>query len=431
MLIKSPKIILTEWIPFGKNYLTEFIDRITLKEYQSNRKRYFSISPTKNIKNEPFFSISKHVTTVKIIDFEPENYIKLISTLVIDNIDMFIYADYLGRCIYALEVEESEIKKLSFIIPNLIIKSSRVMYPLLSSSQRYLLEVLYGRLKVYKHVTVVSETEIKDKEDILKLSQIVGSIKRVIKLSEGSIIFGDFGIYISTKTPKKFEKFIYCYTFIRSLTGVSRDLFFKLNSISSKLEIISDSIKNLDYDNIDEIRGELSIIDKEMSVIEIVIGYLEEIIEIVEKHNNCVDDEFTNNILDLLDVDKKIKRIQYRIREIKTLLDSNEKLATSLTRLLTTISEDLERDIAKQLAENTKYQVALGEAMEVLEIGIFGIYALEAVHVLITASKKEIFYELYILGLPLKFWIILISIFLGLYLGKIIIESRKKAILES
>ena len=37
--IKNPKVILTEWIPFGKNYMTEFIDRDYTKRVSKKKNQ--------------------------------------------------------------------------------------------------------------------------------------------------------------------------------------------------------------------------------------------------------------------------------------------------------------------------------------------------------------------------------------------------------
>jgi|GEM_PF-6180871 len=439
--IKNPKIILTEWIPFGKNHMTEFIDRITLREYQRKRIKYFTASERRDIKDKAIFETSEYQTTVNIIDFIPETSVKFTAKIIgAGNKDVFIYVDYLGRCIYASEITKAgneegiiSLDNLSFVIPDLILNSSRIMNHLIASPQRYLLETLYGEIKVYKHVTVLTETEIEINEyTILEISQVIGAVKNIIEVDDGLIIFGDFGIFISHRNPEKFEKFIYYYPFIRSITGVSRDLFFKLNNIASKLEVISSNLESgVDLEDISEIRGELSRIDRELAVIEIVCGYLKEIIEFLNSSYPPNFGDFDLMILEKVEVERKLKRLNYRIIEIENILKSNDSLATSLARLLTTISEDLERKIANQLAENTKYQVALGEAMEVLEIGIFGVYALEAAHVLLsTSGKEEILHHIKILGFPLEFWIILIVTILGVYVGKIIIEYRKKKVLK-
>ena len=439
--IKNPKVILTEWVPFGKNYMTEFIDRITLREYQRKRIKYFTASEKRDVKDKAIFETSEYQTTVNIIDFVPETSVKFTAEITGDGKkDVFIYVDYLGRCIYASEIIKAEdeeeiisLDNLSFIIPDLILDSSRIMSHLIAPPQRYLLETLYGKIKVYKHVTVLTETEIEINEyTILEISQVIGAVKNIIEVDDGLIIFGDFGIFISHRNPEKFEKFIYYYPFIRSITGVSRDLFFKLNNIASKLEVISSNLESgVDLEDISEIRGELSRIDRELAVIEIVCGYLKEIIEFLNSSYPPNFGDFDLMILEKVEVERKLKRLNYRIIEIENILKSNDSLATSLARLLTTISEDLERKIANQLAENTKYQVALGEAMEVLEIGIFGVYALEAAHVLLsTSGKEEILHHIKILGFPLEFWIILIVTILGVYVGKIIIEYRKKRVLK-
>jgi len=208
-------------------------------------------------------------------------------------------------------------------------------------------------------------------------------------------------------------------------------LFFKLNAIASKLEIISSTLESgVDLEDITEIRGELSRIDRELSVIEITCGYLKEIIEFLNSSYPPNFGDFDLMILEKVEAERKIKRLIYRIAEIENILVSNSSLATSLTRLLTTISEDLERKIANQLAENTKYQVAIGEAMEVLEIGIFGVYALEATHVLLlTSGKEEVLHYTKMLGFPLEFWIMLAVTILGVSIGKIVIEYRKRKVL--
>ncbi|ADC69408.1 conserved hypothetical protein [Methanocaldococcus sp. FS406-22] len=439
--IKNPKVILTEWIPFGKNYMTEFIDRITLKEYQRKRIKYFTASEERDIRYKAVFETSDYQTTVNIIEFIPETSVKFTAEIIGNGKkDVFIYVDYLGRCIYASEItkagDEEEIislDNLSFVIPDLILDSSRIMSHLIAPPQRYLLETLYGEIKVYKHVTVLTETAISiDENTLVEISQVIGAVKNILEIDDGVIIFGDFGIFISNPNPEKFEKFIYYYPFIRSITGVSRDLFFKLNNIASKLEVISNNLESgIDLDDITEIRGELSRIDRELAVIEIVCGYLKEIIEFLNSSYPPNFGDFDLMILEKVEAERKLKRLIYRIAEIENILASNSSLATSLTRLLTTISEDLERKIANQLAENTKYQVALGEAMEVLEIGIFGVYALEAAHILLlTSGKDEILHHIKIFGFPLEFWIILTVTILGIYVGKIVIEYRKKKVLR-
>ncbi|ACV24369.1 hypothetical protein [Methanocaldococcus fervens] len=439
--IKNPKVILTEWIPFGKNYMTEFIDRITLKGYQRKRIKYFTASEKRDIKDKAIFETSEYQTTVNIIDFIPETSVKFTAEITGNGKkDVFIYVDYLGRCIYASEItkagdeeEEISLDNLSFIIPDLILDSSRIMSHLIAPPQRYLLETLYGEIKVYKHVTVLTETEITINENTLvEISQVIGAVKNIIRVDNGLIIFGDFGIFISNPNPEKFEKFIYYYPFIRSITGVSRDLFFKLNTISSRLEIISSNLESgVDLEDISEIRGELSRIDRELAVIGIVYGYLKEIVEFLNSSYPPNFGDFDLMILEKIETERKLKRLNYRIEEIGNVLASNNSLATSLARLLTTISEDLERKIANQLAENTKYQVAIGEAMEVLEIGIFGVYALEAAHILLlTSGKENILKYAKIFGFPLEFWIILTVTILGIYIGKVIIEYRKKRVLR-
>ncbi|XRO75064.1 hypothetical protein ACO3TA_06705 [Methanocaldococcus sp. 28A] len=439
--IKNPKVILTEWIPFGKNYMTEFIDRITLKEYQRKRIKYFTASEDRDIKDKAIFETSEYQTTVDIIDFIPETSVKFNAEIKGERKkDVFIYVDYLGRCIYASEITKAEneegfisLDNLSFIIPDLILDSSRIMSHLIAPPQRYILETLYGKIKVYKHVTILTETKIDlNEKTLIEISQVIGAVKYILEVNDGLIIFGDFGILISNPKSEKFEKFIYYYPFIRSITGVSRDLFFKLNTIASKLEVISNTLESgIDLEDITDIRGELSSIDRELSVIEITCGYLKEIIEFLNSSYPPNFGDFDIMILEKVDAERKLKRLIYRIAEIENILTSNSSLATSLTRLLTTISEDLERKIANQLAENTKYQVAIGEAMEVLEIGIFGVYALEAAHVLLlTSGKEEILHHTKIFGFPLDFWIILSVTIFGIYLGKIIIEHRKKKILR-
>ncbi|WP_236610573.1 hypothetical protein [Methanocaldococcus villosus] len=300
---------------------------------------------------------------------------------------------------------------------------------LITSSQRYILETLYGDIKLYKHITILTENDV---EDIKEISKVIGMIKRIVKLSEGLIVFGEYGIYISSSNIEKFERFVYYYSFIRSITGVSKDLFFKLNTIASKLESISGLLENVDIKDISKVRAELSKIDRELSVIEMAYNYLNEIIEVLNSLYPPNFGDFDLYLLEEVDTKMKLERLKYRMLEIKNLLECNEKLATSLTRLLTTLSEDFEREIANQLAKNTKYQVALGEAMEVLEVGIFGVYALEAVHILLyTSGKEEILDHIKFLSFPLEFWIILLTIILGICVGTFMIKYKKMKVLKS
>ncbi|WP_236610574.1 hypothetical protein [Methanocaldococcus villosus] len=93
-------VVLTEWIPFGKNHMAEFINRITLKEFQK-RKKYFTGTENRDIKNKAIFEIAKYKTTVSIIDFIPETSVKF--TANIGNKDVFIYIDYLADAFILLK----------------------------------------------------------------------------------------------------------------------------------------------------------------------------------------------------------------------------------------------------------------------------------------------------------------------------------------
>ena len=69
--------------------------------------------------------------------------------------------------------------------------------------------------------------------------------------------------------------------------------------------------------------------------------------------------------------------------------------------------------------------------MELLEAGIFGVYALEAIHILMLMSGKE--HELMhykVFGFPIPFWIVLFAVVFGIYIGKKILEYRKRKVLE-
>ncbi|ADG14020.1 conserved hypothetical protein [Methanocaldococcus infernus ME] len=428
LMLENPIIILNEWIPFGKNYITDFIDRITLKRYQKTKK-YFTA--TDRI-DEPIFKIEKFYSKVEVLQFIPDVSIQFRANY--ENVDMVIYTDYLGRVIYSSEIPEKlSVRKLSFIIPDLILKSSKLIINFISPSQRFILEGLHGEIKIYKHISIlVRNTFELSSENLSVVSQVIGTIKNIIRVDDGFIIFGDYGLLIAHKEPEKFEKFIYYYPFIRSLTGVLKDVFLKINDIASRLENIGEMLEeSVDWDNVGKIRGELSEIDREMAIIETTLGYLDEVIEILLKNYPPNFDEFELNLLELLEAKRKIERLSYRLIEIKNILKSNENLATSLARLLTTISEDLEREIVSQLALNTKYQVALGEAMELLEIGIFGVYALEAVHILlITSGYEDKVHHFYFLNFPLDFWIVLFSTVFGILVGTYLIKRKKRKILH-
>jgi hypothetical protein len=445
--LKNPKVVITEWIPFGKNYMTEFIDRVTLREYQKKRIKYFTEVVDNLSTIESVFKASKYYTKVNIIDFEPEAYVKFIAEVdfekegIFQKKDVFIYVDYLGRCIYASEIENAEdeegyisLDNLAFIIPDMIIDSSKMIKSLIASSQRYILETLYGQYKVYKHVSIITETIFEINENTLaEVRQVIGNIKRIIDIGEGKLIFGEFGLLLMHPNPKKFENFISCYSFIRSIVQSSQDLFFKLNNISTRLERLSNILTGkIDMETMGKLRNELSEIDKELAVIEIVSGYLKEISSLMNEERYLL--KFSGEdveLLKILNAKNKLKKLNNRITEIENAIRSNLELATSLTRLSTTLSDNLQSKISNQLAESVKHQVAIGEAMELLEAGIFGVYALEAIHILMLMSGKE--HELMhykVFGFPIPFWIVLFAVVFGIYIGKKILEYRKRKVLE-
>ncbi len=430
--VKEPEIYLTEWIPFGKNYLTEFIERIMLKKY--NNVKYFSeaIDDFKYTKNSVFKTPLRY-TKIRTLDFDTEKRIKFIAETYHGN--MVVNVNYIGLIKYSFKILDSENKKddkisfddLSFIIPKMVINTSKIIKPLLSSSQRYLLETIYREYRIYKDILIFVKEDIElDKYRKSEVKQLVGNIKRIKEFNGSKIIFGEYGILVTNFKEKELKKVLIFYSYVRSLTRTTSDIFLKLNKISNELEVLSDELKNnMDENKIREFRIKMSGIDKILSTIEIMLGFLKEALTDLNR-------EYLEQAFDFdFGISYRLKKLEDKLIEIENTLKSNLEFSTSLTRLLTTLSEDYQFEISKQLSKSVKHQVALGEAMELLEAGIFGVYFLEAVHLLLLTSNLEKELEHIILfGFPLAFWIMLLVAISGIFIGKLILEYRKKKILS-
>ena len=327
---EKPEIYLTEWIPFGKNYLTEFIERIMLKKYKN--VKYFSeaMEDFKYTKNSIFKTPLKY-TKIRTLEFDPEKRIKFIAET--DYGNMVVNVNYIGLIKYSFKILDSENKKddkisfddMSFIIPKIVINTSKIIKPLLSSSQRYLLETIYKDYRIYKDILIFVKEDINlDKYRKSEIKQLVGNIKRIEEFNRSKIIFGEYGILVTNFRELELKKVLIFYSYVRSLTRTTSDIFLKLNKISNELEVLSDELKNnMDENKIREFRIKMSEIDKILSTIEIMLGFLKE--ALVDLNREYLEQSFDFDF----GISYRLKKLEDKLTEIKNTLKSNLEFSTS------------------------------------------------------------------------------------------------------
>ena len=112
-------------------------------------------------------------------------------------------------------------------------------------------------------------------------------------------------------------------------------------------------------------------------------------------------------------------------------MDGLEKEITSLEELSKTVSEKELKNVFTALRENTAHSVAIGEALEILEAGIFGIYMIEILNI---AMETTGWYDNDpadgLLLIPLALWIILIGGVGGVYGGWKMLQRIKHRTLK-
>jgi hypothetical protein len=450
-------IWISEWIPFGLNNIISLNDKLE----SSSNIRHTLLTETIDFSPETStFETKPTLSRVRVVDFERTGFVEFISDVLFHETggekqseQIGIHVDVSGRVTHGMRVIEAmgsterfSMDSLSRVVADLVEDSSRVMDTVLNNYQKRLLNLVYaGQSHQRDKFAVITANRIEPEVESInnylerpelnsEINQVLTNAYRSFTVSDGTkVILGTSGLLLITDDPDQYKHVLVLYPLLNSIRTFQSNVFARMEMTMDNLNFIRKSITDDNYTSVSKLVEEVTLLSGNVIMFEAIFSFIQESIEgISEQLKSLVNlNEYEQEFLQHTDQDVMLETIRARVEDAKFIVDGLEKEITSLEELSTSLSERELKNVFRALRLNTAHSVAIGEALEILEAGIFGIYVIEILNIGMEATGM---YENDPLGgaliLPSALWIVAIGGIGGVYLGWQLLQRIKKKTIQ-
>jgi len=436
------RIMLTEWIPFGLNNIISLNDKLET----SSENKHTLLTESIDFRPETStFETSPDLSRVRVVESERTEYVEFVSDVPyhtsagdMQSEQIGIHVDKSGRVTYGMEIIETKgvknkhsLDSLSRVVADLVEDSSRVMDTVINNYQKRLLNLVYSGMRHQREKFVIItadeiEPNFNDLEKYLHTSHLTSEINQVITKAykvfsladESKIVLGDSGLILITRYPDHYKHILVLYPLLNSIRTFQSNVFARLEMTMDNLNYIRKIITKGEYDSISKLIEEITLLSGNVIMFEAIFSFVQECLDgIAEQLQSLVNlNEFELEFMKHTENDVVLENIRARVEDAKFIVDGLEKEITSLEELSSTLNEKELKNVFSALRENTAHSVGIGEALELLEAGILGIYVLEFLNIAMETSGT---YDHDPAGgmliLPLAFWIVVCGGLAGVY----------------
>ncbi len=455
-LTGKTRVVISEWLPFGENNIIALS-----KKLETDTSRDAPSILTEVIDPEPqemLFETDSIPTIIHVINSREGEMVEFKATVSYEetNADIQeerfgVHVDSLGRIFYGMGIMEAEGKRgrysidaVSAILADVVHDSSRMLNTIVSKYHKRLLELIYFNepLQRDKFFLVFSEAfdpELNEDElrrftpGILELKQVLGSIKSITTLKDGTIlIIGIQGAVAVGEHSFEHEETLLMYAFLKSIENAlnnSLARMWRAWDMSEELKGLVFSSRGRGVTSLREVNQAISELQSDVSIIKSIFQYLQSTIGSLS--DAMVTRNTENPLWDILNMKENLEILDRRVRDAMPVAEALSREVDSLANAGNTLLDASISNVMDAVKENTRRYVAIGEALELLEIGIFGVYAIELLHILFQYSGlEEDLLKIIFLGLPATFWLIIIVGIGGIFLAWYLMKWTKRRILN-
>jgi len=446
MLLKSPYIIICEWIPMGANQFKQFVNAV--EAYMRDQKII-----TMAIDKKPetaIFKLAGDKAFVKILDYSPSKSISIKADIRYREAEEITQRERLGiiirregfiffttRIINAGNRNDDYVDafSLSWIITDLFEDTSKLMHSLLTTYQKRVLEVVYphsekphyDRNKVIGIIVEdlifngISIWELLEKkpsiEDFMSCIEFKERLQSMIGYVEKYFLEGDFvifvgvkGILVVTKNERKIISNIKDFLTLRALDIFYASMFARIYAIWNDLREIRESLfSEVDVSNI----GSLSEYRIKLSGLLSDITILWDVNELAEKEIEDLELLKDNPLITLLDLEAVKEDVKDVIMTAKSTIEAFRMDLLGIIDILGTFVEEHVRTMNESMKESLSKQTEIMEIehsekrrLEMLEYLSAGILIGEILRLIFEFLEEE--YHIYLGGWKYLLIVILI-----------------------
>jgi hypothetical protein len=442
LFLSEPKLIISEYIPFGRNSIVAFNKKLdTFKRVKSSLLTYFMDS-------QPYGTQFKMIPIkIKIdtLDFHPTEFINVNAEIFygeaegIEQIEKFgIHINQSGKVILGMNIEEIDgqrdwisIDLYTRLFSDVIFDSSELLSTILSNHQREILKlVFFNRPNNRDKFVCLLGKDIKpnmpakeylddeDKENEIK--QVLEYIDRVKDLPDGSKLFiGTHGLIFISNKIDQYDAIIANFGFLKAI-----DIF--LANLLARVFSLEDEAKEIRQQILHEIEKDprsVGFVQSKLSELNVTAILFEETRERIETSlQDCIQEykvesknwnEYQRKLAQELKIGELLQGALARMRDTKKLVEGLYHDVQGLRDHVNVINEKRLQSIFKQLKEDAVIQNRMVKAaersdskMQILQIIFAGslaldIYALFGLN--ITSKTLEI-------GFNIGLWVLIVAL---------------------
>ncbi|MBD3226934.1 MAG: hypothetical protein GF329_02000 [Candidatus Lokiarchaeota archaeon] len=464
IFLKDMRLYCAEYIPFGTNHIIAFNEEL---DCQRDVKEGLMTSYIDDEPEKATFIIDETLTKVKIVDYDPNDYVQFIASIVYEEIveqkeEISVYVDAYGRVIYGTKITEIDnfndklsLDKLTRVISDIVLDSSRMINTLLSTYQRRLLNLVYFDTPEFRNKFVVllakgikpdhKASRFNDGEDLEnELNQILSTtnIFHDMSNSDDKLFYGLEGMILVSKNPEKYEEILPILLFYLSLDIFQKNYFSKMFMLWDE---IKESRKFLEEGDIDpnatsQARDILSRVSAAVVLMNEVLAFMTKSVESMKKEWNNLDKSHPEikELIELLSLDDIVDKAAIRVSDAQLVVSGLTEeisgvngLINSLTeKQMTRMNESL-RDSIVSMDQMSRASERTGIALNILEIILSGAIAFDVLALLVGEYSWDILAGWIGTGYNVFIWFIIsISLFLiigfGLYKTIKYIENKSE-----
>jgi membrane protein implicated in regulation of membrane protease activity len=353
--------------------------------------------------------------------------------------------DVSGCVIYGLDLWESDnqgemhsMDNISKISADLVYDSSKMMDTLLSNNQKRLLDLVYlCQSRTRDKFLVVTAKEfapdigIKEHmarpEYVAEMNQVINSVIGTHELVDGRIFIGETGAILISDNYQRYEGALTLYSLFRGLEIFIMNTHARFWMASDTMKGIEERILHEETESVAEVMEEISELSADVSMFNAILGHIDDSLKGLDRALLQAEGETGKAFIEILGLKEALDDMHARVQDAEKVILNLRTEVENLRNLSSTLSEKEMKGVFEALNENTAHNVAIGEALELLEAGIFGVYLIELLHISILFSGREhdlMEHELF--HLPYAFWIVILGGVLGVYFGWTLLQRMKR-----
>ena len=306
--LNSVSMIVAEYIPFGANQIVQLNNNVGSTERVQGG--YIS-NVIDGDSSGMALELSPELTSVEVLDYTQTNHINFEAEIRfredpgIVQVETFgISMNAEGTCFYGMQLEavmnrikdNISLDHLSRILVDIQQDSSSIVDSVMSQYQRELLDLVFigdahNRNKINliianeitPHLTAGEYMDKGDYENEFK--QVIGDTKAAFDISEqDSIIFGSQGLLVCGPSARSYESLLCAYLSFNSLDLFLQNFFSRIQILLDDINTSYQVVETIEYDPLalHKCRDRLCILSKEIIMLDQILGYLDEALEMME-----------------------------------------------------------------------------------------------------------------------------------------------------